>query len=227
MFIICIVLSMNAIKNQIVDTNYYKTELDKTVQLVKDDFKRILDDNRVEMETFYQSNLEKLEIETKRREEKLEKERKGESEVVLMKSFRVNFADDLTKLKHENSMLEKRYQEMNQRLEEMREFNRRAVDEREDLIQDLKACVSEQMESLRVLKAARVGSPIESEIKIYRKLLDIGQQSLQKTHEQTEQLKQQQQSQTSSKQIAAIEAPIYVYDSKVKRKKKKNNNLCN
>ena len=142
----------------------------------------------------------------------LEKERKSASEVVLMKSFRVNFTDDLSKLKQENTMLEKRYQEMNNRLEELRETNRRAIDEREDLIQDLKECVNEQMESLRVLKAGRVGSPIEPELKIYRKLLDIGQQSIQKSQEQTEQLKLQH----SQVKQPAIEAPIFVYDSKVK-----------
>lgn len=194
---------MNNTKTQKDDKSFYSTELNKTVEVVKEDFKRILEDSRTELETFYQSNLEKLEIENKKREEAHEKDQRSASEIVLLKSFRVNFTDDLTRLKDENLMLEKRYQEMNRRLEEIRESNRKAIDERQDLIDDLKTCVGEQMEQLRVLKAGRVVSPIESELKIYRKLLDIGHQSLQKTHDQAQ-------------IIPAIEPPVYVYDSKVR-----------
>lgn len=210
-------------RNTTTTPDFYKSELNRTVELVRDDFRRILDDSRVEMETFYRSNLEKMEEENKRREE-LQDKRGGGGGGVLVKSFRVNgnssrdLAEDLAKLKSENSALERRYQEMNERLEEMRESNRRALDERQDLIDDLRSCLSEQMEQLRVLKASRVGSPIDGELKIYRKLLDIGHQSVDNTKRRNEESINNSSSSSSNNNNnkPAIEAPIYVYDSKVR-----------
>lgn len=185
--------------------NYYKSELQRTIQMVRDDFKRILEENKVEMETFYRANLEKMEADMKRREESLENEKKNAQEVVQLKSFRVNFADDLGRLKNENSELEKRYEEMNRKLESIRETNRKAIDEREDLVEELRTHVKEQSDALRILKCGKVTSPLESELKIYRKLLDIGTKAT-----------DNRKNSNSIKELEEKPAePIYVYDSKV------------
>lgn len=96
---------LNESKNEALDINYYKSELQKTVDLVRSDYKRILDENRQELETFYRANLERLEAESKRRRERIEQENKNASEIVLLKSYRLNFTDDLSQLKNKNTQL--------------------------------------------------------------------------------------------------------------------------
>lgn len=185
--------------------SYYKSELQRTIQMVRDDFKRILEENRVEMESFYRANLEKMEADMKRREESLENEKKNAQEAVQLKSFRVNFADDLGRLKNENSELEKRFEEMSSKLESIRETNRKAIDEREDLVEELRNHVKEQSDALRILKCGKVTSPLESELKIYRKLLDIGTKATD-NRKNSNSIKELEEKPTE---------PIYVYDSKV------------
>lgn len=182
------------------DSNYYKQELEKTIRAIREDYRRMLDENKSEMADFYNQNLEKMESEYQSRIELTNQEKKYSNEVGILKNFRTNFTDDLSKLKSLNSNLEKRFHEVSGKLEDIRAENQQAIEERNDLIKDLKLYLRDQLDTLSILKSGKLPtSSVDTELKIYKSLLNIGKND------------------GPSKVIT--EPPIYVYDTKVKNLK--------